>query len=50
MLGTVAFAKTRYAETDFSIQPIEITEAEHNLFGLSEKSPRLPGQKNYYGE
>ena len=35
------------AETDLSISPIAIKESERNLFGLSEKTKRLPGDAFY---
>ncbi|MDF7823548.1 hypothetical protein P4B35_05945 [Pontiellaceae bacterium B12227] len=45
---TVAFTREPFAKTDFSIQPIPVSAGEQNLFGLSEKTTRLPGHKNYY--
>ncbi|MGB7325112.1 MAG: hypothetical protein WBD31_09585 [Rubripirellula sp.] len=35
-------------ETDMSIQPIDVSAANRNLFGLSEKTERLPSHKFYY--
>ena len=34
--------------TDLSIQPIPVADKDHNLFGLSEKTTRLPGHTFYY--
>lgn len=45
---TVTFSRTQYKDTDFTIEPIPVSEAERNLFGLSEKTTRLPGHKYYY--
>lgn len=39
---------TDIESTDLSIEPVPITEENKNLFGLSEKTKRLPGHKHYY--
>ncbi|MDF7806351.1 hypothetical protein P4E94_02805 [Pontiellaceae bacterium B12219] len=46
--GTVLFSAMALEDTDLSIQPIPVSEADRNLFGLSEKTSRLPGHKHYY--
>ena len=45
---TVTFTPVALDETDLSVQPIPVSEADRNLFGLSEKTTRLPGHKFYY--
>jgi len=45
---TVTFTSVALEKTDFSIQPIPVSADEHNLFGLSEKTARLPGHQHYY--
>jgi hypothetical protein len=47
---TVAFTLAPFSQTDFSIQPIPVSEENRNLFGLSEKTRRLPGHDYYYKE
>jgi len=37
-------------EADLTIEPIPVSEANRNLFGLSDKTTRLPGHKSYYRE
>jgi len=44
------FTRGALEDTDLTIQPIPITEAQKNLFGLSAKTARLPGHKHYYKE
>ena len=46
----VTFTSVALEETDLSIQPIPVNEADHNLFGLNEKTTRLPGHRHYYGK
>ncbi|MGJ8672915.1 glycosyl hydrolase family 95 catalytic domain-containing protein [Rubritalea sp.] len=47
--GQVAvFSAKDIKDLNMSVQPIPISEAQHNLFGLSEKTKRLPGHKQYY--
>lgn len=47
--GDIAIISTRdLADADLSIQPLPVSEAERNLFGLSEKTERLPGHANYF--
>jgi len=45
---SVTFTPIALEKTDLRIQPIPVDEADHNLFGLSEKTTRLPGHKFYY--
>ncbi|MDF7823577.1 discoidin domain-containing protein [Pontiellaceae bacterium B12227] len=47
---TVIFTRLAMEDTDFEIAPIPVHDAEHNLFGLSEKTKRLPGHAKYYPE
>ncbi|CAA6677726.1 MULTISPECIES: glycosyl hydrolase family 95 catalytic domain-containing protein [unclassified Lentimonas] len=42
------FSTRALADTDLSIQPLPVSEAERNLFGLSKKTERLPGHANYF--
>ena len=45
---TVTFTPIAMEKTDFNVQPIPVSADEHNLFGLSEKTARLPGHRHYY--
>jgi hypothetical protein len=45
---TITFATAELKEADMSIAPIPVAEADRNLFGLSEKTTRLPGHGFYY--
>jgi hypothetical protein len=45
---SVTFTPVALDKTDLSIQPIPVNEADRNLFGLNEKTTRLPGHKHYY--
>ncbi len=44
----VMFCRRPSEETDFEIVPIPVDEAERNLFGLSDRTERLPGHDHYY--
>ena len=44
----ITFTPVALKKTDLSIQPIPVNGADHNLFGLNEKTTRLPGHKHYY--
>lgn len=46
---TATFTPVALAQTDLSIQPISIDESGRNLFGLNDKTTRLPGYDHYYG-
>jgi hypothetical protein len=46
--GSVIFTAAPLEDTDLNIQPIPVSEAESNLFGLSKKTERLPGHQHYY--
>jgi hypothetical protein len=46
----VTFTRVELEKTDLSIAPIPVNESDHNLFGLNEKTTRLPGHKHYYKE
>ena len=46
----ITFTPVALDKTDFDVAPIPINEADHNLFGLNEKTTRLPGHKHYYKE
>ncbi|MDF7806338.1 hypothetical protein P4E94_02740 [Pontiellaceae bacterium B12219] len=49
--GDVAiFTPVALEETDLNIQPVPVRAEDQNLFGLSEKTKRLPGHQNYYNE
>jgi hypothetical protein len=37
-------------QADMDIQPVPVGEEKHNLFGLNEKTTRLPGHQHYYKE
>lgn len=45
---TVLFTPVALEQTDRSIAPIPVSESDRNLFGLNEKTTRLPGHKFYY--
>ncbi|WP_372808934.1 glycosyl hydrolase family 95 catalytic domain-containing protein [Pontiella sp.] len=45
---TVIFTPVALDKTDRSIAPVPVGEANRNLFGLNEKTTRLPGHKFYY--
>ncbi|MDF7800127.1 hypothetical protein P4C99_11680 [Pontiellaceae bacterium B1224] len=45
---TVVFTPVALEETDFTIRPIAVADESKNLFGLSEKTERLPGHQHYY--
>ena len=47
---TVIFANSELEEVDFAIQPIPVAAEQQNLFGLNEKTTRLPGHVHYYGD
>ena len=36
------------AEADLTIQPIPVKAQDRNLFGLNQKTERLPGHRYYY--
>jgi len=44
----VTFTPVALDKADLTIEPIPVSEAGRNLFGLSEKTTRLPGHKFYY--
>ena len=46
----VTFTRVALEKTDLRIQPIPVDETARNLFGLSEKTIRLPGHQYYYKE
>ena len=46
----VVFTPNILSETDLSIAPIPIKKSDRNLFGLSEKTRRLPGHACYFNE
>ena len=46
---SVTFTPIKLENVDLSIAPIPVSEANRNLFGLNEKTTRLPGHKHYYG-
>ncbi|MDF7809322.1 hypothetical protein P4E94_17895 [Pontiellaceae bacterium B12219] len=45
---SVIFTAVPLEEADLTIEPIPVGEKEHNLFGLNEKTERLPGYEHYY--
>ncbi|MCM2375058.1 glycosyl hydrolase family 95 catalytic domain-containing protein [Aporhodopirellula aestuarii] len=47
---TVTFSAGSLALSDMTINPIPVAEADRNLFGLNEKTKRLPGHQHYYPE
>ncbi|MFC7337754.1 hypothetical protein ACFQY0_11240 [Haloferula chungangensis] len=46
----VTFTAKPLEETDFHIEPIPVDDDDRHLFGLSEKTLRLPGHRHYYKE
>ena len=46
----VAFTPVELDEADLTIEPIPVSKADRNLFGLSDKTSRLPGHAFYYGQ
>ncbi|MEP4078342.1 glycosyl hydrolase family 95 catalytic domain-containing protein [Haloferula sp.] len=44
------FTRKSLKDTDFKIEPLPFAEEKHNLFGLSDKTTRLPGHQHYYKE
>ena len=46
---SVTFAAGDLPAADFTIGPNPVDEKDHNLFGLNEKTTRLPGYQHYYG-
>ncbi|MDH3719443.1 MAG: dienelactone hydrolase, partial [Planctomycetota bacterium] len=47
---TVTITPVALAETDLRIEPIPVREKDQNLFGLNEKTLRLPGHRFYAKE
>lgn len=47
---TVAFTSVPFKQTDFAIRPISVNQEGRNLFGLSDKTVRLPGHEHYFPE
>ncbi|MGJ8643786.1 MAG: glycosyl hydrolase family 95 catalytic domain-containing protein [Luteolibacter sp.] len=47
---SVTFSPSALEQVDFTIQPIPVGEADRNLFGLNEKTTRLPGHQHYHKE
>jgi arylsulfatase A-like enzyme len=45
---TVLFTPVALEQTDRSIAPIPVSESDRNLFGLNDKTTRLPGHAFYY--
>ena len=45
----VTFAKVGLSIADWAIQPNPVAKEDCNLFGLSEKTTRLPGHQHYLG-
>jgi len=46
---TVVFAPVALSQADLKVEPIPVGEKDRNLFGLNEKTTRLPGYDHYYG-
>ena len=44
----VTFTPVALNQADLTIASIPVNEADRNLFGLNEKTTRLPGHKHYY--
>ena len=44
----VTFTPVELDEANLTIEPIPVSEANRNLFGLNEKTTRLPGHQHYY--
>ena len=42
------FTRVALEDADLRITPIPVSDADRNLFGLSEKTARLPGHAHYY--
>ena len=47
--ASVIFTPNELKNTELKIEPIPVSEANRNLFGLSEKTKRLPSHK-FYGK
>ncbi|TWU55868.1 glycosyl hydrolase family 95 catalytic domain-containing protein [Rubripirellula reticaptiva] len=47
---SVTFAPVALGQVDLTIKPIPVAESDRNLFGLNEKTTRLPGHQHYYKE
>ena len=47
---SVVFAAGDLQSDDFKIRANPVSEQDRNLFGLNEKTTRLPGHKHYYGD
>jgi alpha-L-fucosidase 2 len=47
---TVTFVSVKLKEADLSIAPIPVSDADRNLFGLNDKTTRLPGHQFYHPE
>ena len=45
---TATFTPVELEKTDLKVEPIPVSEADRNLFGLSKKTERLPGHAFYY--
>lgn len=45
---SVTFSSAALEKVDFTIQPIPVGKADRNLFGLNEKTTRLPGHQHYH--
>lgn len=45
---SVTFVPIVPEKTELTVKPIPVSEADRNLFGLNEKTTRLPGHKHYY--
>lgn len=44
----VTFTPVALEKADLKIEPIPVSEADRNLFGLSTKTERMPGHAYYY--
>lgn len=47
---TAVLTPVALEQADLKIEPIDVTAEQRNLFGLSEKTQRLPGHQFYYPE
>jgi pimeloyl-ACP methyl ester carboxylesterase len=47
--ATVTFTPVALNQADLVIKPISVGKEGRNLFGLNEKTTRLPGHQHYYG-
>ena len=47
---TAIFSPVTLKSTNLSIEAISVAEDSRNLFGLNDKTTRLPGHQNYYPE